>query len=222
MIALRKKDFPEDVKLRCLLWSDRHCCLCGKQCGTGIEIAHIDARGPNTIDNAIPLCFNCHEKIGHYNKEHPKGNKYRPKELISRRDQIYDRYTSYLVPRIDFQVIQRAPFPDVGFLFTHVGGSFPAQFKIKCDVILGDKKLLTLGNHYGGQWTWNLNPGHQFYGHTTIPVTRSLEERLEIDSTLTIIDRYGREHEWLPIGHVYDVGSNSWFAEPCPFICRVK
>lgn len=219
---MAKKDFPEDVKIKCLLWSDRHCCLCGKQCGTGIEIAHINAKGPNTIDNAIPLCFDCHEKIGHYNIEHPKGNKYRPKELISRRDQIYDRFTSYLVPQIDFQVIQRAPFPDVGFLFTHVGGSYPAQFKIKCDVILGEKRLLTLGNHYGGQWRWNLNPGHQFYGHTAIPVSRDLGERLEIDSTLTIIDRYEREHDWLPTGHVYDKTNNSWFAEPCPFICRAS
>jgi hypothetical protein len=87
-------------------------------------------------------------------------------------------------------------------------------------VIIGDEKLLTLGNHYGGQWIWNLNPGYTFYGHTIIPVSRNLEQRLEIDSTLTIIDRYGREHEWLPTAHVYDINSNSWFAEPCPFICR--
>lgn len=221
-LTLRKKDFPEKVKTKCLLWSDRHCCLCGKQCGIGIEIAHIDEKGPKTIDNAIPLCFDCHEKIGHYNIKHPKGNKYRPKELISRRDQLLDRYTSYLVPRLDFQVVQRAQFPDVGFLFTHVGGSFPAQFKIKCDVILGNKKLLTLGDHYGGNWIWNLNPGHQFYGHMNIPFSGPLTERLEIDSIITIIDIYSREHKWLPTGHVYDPVSNRWFAEPCPFICKIK
>lgn len=221
-LTLRKKDFPEKVKTKCLLWSDRHCCLCGKQCGIGIEIAHIDEKGPKTIDNAIPLCFDCHEKIGHYNIKHPKGNKYRPKELISRRDQLLDRYTSYLVPRLDFQVVQRAQFPDVGFLFTHVGGSFPAQFKIKCDVILENKKLLTLGDHYGGNWIWNLNPGHQFYGHMNIPFSGPLTERLEIDSIITIIDIYSREHKWLPTGHVYDPVSNRWFAEPCPFICKIK
>ena len=37
----KKGDFSDDVKLKCLLWSDRHCCLCGKQCGINIEIHHI-------------------------------------------------------------------------------------------------------------------------------------------------------------------------------------
>jgi hypothetical protein len=219
---LEKKDFPEDVKIKCLLWSDRHCCLCGKQRGTGIEIAHIDACGPSTIDNAIPLCLNCHEKVGHYNVEHPKGNKYRPKELISRREQLYDRYTSYLVPQIDFQVVQVSPFPDVGFLFTHVGGAFPARFRVKCEVFLGNKKIGTLKDHYSGQKEWNLNPGHRFYGHTAIPVGGELKDRLEIDTTITIIDVYGREHQWLPVGHIYDPKNNSWFAEPCPLVDKAK
>jgi hypothetical protein len=220
---MRKKDFSENVKIKCLLWSDRHCCLCGKQRGTGIEIAHIDANGPNTIENAIPLCFDCHEKIGHYNKEHPKGNKYRPKELISRREQIYDRYTSYLVPQIDFQVIQRAPLPDVGFLFTHIGGFYPAKFKVKCEVVVGDRKITTLGDHYSGEKEWNLNPGYRFYGHTSIPIEAvTSKERLEIDTTITVIDRYEREHQWLPVGHIYDRKSNTWFAEPCPFVDRGK
>lgn len=219
---MRKKDFGENVKIKCLLWSDRHCCLCGKQCGTDIEIAHIDAHGSNKIENAIPLCYDCHAKIGHYNKGHPKGNKYRPKELISRREQIYDRYTSYLVPQIDFQVVQRAPLPDVGFLFTHVGGSYPARFRVKCEVVLGENKLQTLGEHYSGEKEWTLNPGYKFYGHQSIPIEGELKERLEIDTTITIIDRYGREHQWLPVGHVYDKNRNSWFAEPCPFIDRGK
>jgi hypothetical protein len=216
---LRKNDFPEDVKIKCLLWSDRHCCLCGKQCGTGIEIAHIDANGPCTLENAIPLCFDCHAAIGHYNKEHPRGNKYRKEELIPRREQIYDKYTDYLVPVIDFQVFQRAPFPDVSFQFTHLG-TYPIQFKIKCEVILGEEKLQTLGTHYGGEWVWNLNPGHRFTGHSALLVPIENTKRVEIDSTMTIIDRYGREHRLLPVGHVYDPKNNSWFGEPCPFICK--
>lgn len=219
---MRKNDFPEAVKLRCLLWSDRRCCLCGKQCSTDIEIAHIDAHGPKTIENAIPLCFDCHAKIGHYNLEHPRGNKYKPEELISRRDQIYDRYTNYLVPQIDFQVVQRAPFPDVGFLFTHVGGSFPAKFTVKCEVILGDKIVRSLTDQYSGQLKWNLNPGYQFYGHTNILVDAELKERLEIDTIITVIDRYEREHQLLTFSHIYDSESKSWFAEPCPFIDKLK
>jgi hypothetical protein len=92
----------------------------------------------------------------------------------------------------------------VSFLFTHTGGAYPARFRIKCDLILGDKKTLTLRDHYGGTWEWNLNPGYQFRGHTSLPVESEVKERLEIDSTITVIDRYDREHEWLPTGHVYN------------------
>jgi hypothetical protein len=110
----------------------------------------------------------------------------------------------------------------VGFLFTHVGGSHPAKFKVKCELFLGENKVTTLGEHYGGTMEWNLNPGHRFYGHTSLPIDSELKERLEIDTTITIIDRYGREHKWLPIGHVYDSKNNSWFAEPCPLVDRLS
>ena len=72
-------DFCEEDKTKCLLWCSRHCCLCGKACGTNIEIAHVIPKGQDgsdDIDNAIPLCFDCHSEIGRYNKEHPRGNKY--------------------------------------------------------------------------------------------------------------------------------------------------
>ena len=29
------------------------------------------------IDNAIPLCFDCHGAVQHYNDEHPRGTKYK-------------------------------------------------------------------------------------------------------------------------------------------------
>lgn len=34
----------------------------------------------------LPLCFNCHAEVGHYNDRHPKGTKYRPGELRGHRD----------------------------------------------------------------------------------------------------------------------------------------
>ncbi len=126
-----------------------------------------------------------------------------------------------LVPQIDFQVIPRA-FPDVGFRFTHVAGSYPARFRVKCDVILGDSKIETLADHYSGEQAWNLNPGYTFYGHKLLHIQGELKERLEIDTTITIIDRYDREHQWLPVAHVYDKNNNTWFGEPCPFIARTR
>jgi hypothetical protein len=71
----------------------RHCCLCRKQCGTNIEAAHIvdeAAGGSNDDQNGIPLCFDCHQEIGAYRDSHPKGNKFTPNELRSRRDKVYE------------------------------------------------------------------------------------------------------------------------------------
>lgn len=70
----------------------RICCLCLKQCGTNIEAAHIIAEadgGPNTEDNGVPACMDCHTEISHYDPRQPKGNKFTQDELRQRRDHIY-------------------------------------------------------------------------------------------------------------------------------------
>ena len=59
----RPPEFRDEDKVKMLLWSDRHCCLCKKACGTDIEIAHIDADSGNDMNNGIPLCYNCHAEI---------------------------------------------------------------------------------------------------------------------------------------------------------------
>lgn len=71
----------------------RRCCLCLKQCGTNIEVAHIIAEsvgGSNDEENGIPVCFDCHQEIGAYRDSHPKGNKFREEELQARRDKVYE------------------------------------------------------------------------------------------------------------------------------------
>jgi hypothetical protein len=85
--------FSPDVKARMFTRCVRHCCLCRKQCGTNIEAAHIideAAGGSNDEQNGIPLCFDCHQEIGAYRDSHPKGNKFSPDELRSRRDAVYE------------------------------------------------------------------------------------------------------------------------------------
>jgi len=71
----------------------RLCPLCLKQCGTNMEAAHIISEkegGSDDADNGIPVCFDCHQEIGSYNDDHPKGNKFRPEELKARRDRLYN------------------------------------------------------------------------------------------------------------------------------------
>ena len=72
-----------------LVASARHCCVCHRYKGVKVEVHHIileSKGGPNTSDNAIALCFDCHTDAGHYNPHHPKGTKYSPEELRKARD----------------------------------------------------------------------------------------------------------------------------------------
>jgi hypothetical protein len=55
-----------------------------------MELDHIDPKadnGSDTIDNAIPVCFECHAEIHAYNDKHPRGRKYRPEELKKHKEQ---------------------------------------------------------------------------------------------------------------------------------------
>lgn len=49
-----------------------------------METDHIKPKaegGTDDIDNAIPICFECHAEIHSYNVRHPRGRKFRPEEL---------------------------------------------------------------------------------------------------------------------------------------------
>ena len=84
--------FKPDVKTMMFARCHRRCCLCRKQCGVNIEAAHIideAAGGSNDFDNGIPLCLDCHQEVGSYSDKHPRGNKFRPEELRTRRDEVY-------------------------------------------------------------------------------------------------------------------------------------
>jgi tetratricopeptide (TPR) repeat protein len=106
--------WPDAVKEEALYLCDRHCCLCGKECGINIELHHIDQKadgGPNTLENAIPLCFDCHAKVGHYNVKHPKGTKYSPNELRRYREHAYAKAASRRNPVPTPKAIRFGPIP---------------------------------------------------------------------------------------------------------------
>jgi hypothetical protein len=65
-----------------------------------MEAAHIVDEadgGSNDASNGIPVCLDCHQEIGAYDDDHPKGNKFRPGELIERRNRIYHLVESGLI-----------------------------------------------------------------------------------------------------------------------------
>lgn len=81
--------FDKNTKVEALVRSRRRCCVCHAFLGLYAEVHHIiheSKGGPNSIENAIVLCGRCHGEAGHYNPEHPKGNKYSPQELRKHRD----------------------------------------------------------------------------------------------------------------------------------------
>lgn len=68
----------------------RRCCVCYRFCGVKIELHHIEHKangGEDKIENAIPLCFECHAEVNHYNDSHPKGRKFTNEELINHKKQ---------------------------------------------------------------------------------------------------------------------------------------
>src|SRR6266436_2688370 len=76
----------DDLLVKC----HRRCCICHRFCGTKIETDHIEQRAQSqndSIDNAIPVCFECHAEIHSYNDEHPRGRKFRPQELLKHKEQ---------------------------------------------------------------------------------------------------------------------------------------
>ncbi|WP_394136490.1 HNH endonuclease [Aliivibrio fischeri] len=86
--------FSVKIKEDAMVASGRHCCLCHKFCGIKIEIHHIKPRaegGPDTLQNAIPLCFDCHADMRTYDAKHPKGTKYTEGELTRFRDDWFQK-----------------------------------------------------------------------------------------------------------------------------------
>lgn len=62
----------------------RRCCVCQRFCGSKMELDHMVPKadgGPDDIENAIPLCFECHAEVHAYNDKHPRGRKFQPSEL---------------------------------------------------------------------------------------------------------------------------------------------
>ena len=65
-----------------------------------MEIDHIQPSatgGGDTMDNAIPLCFECHAEVHMYNPRHPKGRRFRPSVLKMHRDQWLEMCQTGLV-----------------------------------------------------------------------------------------------------------------------------
>lgn len=81
--------FSKKTKENALVKSRRCCCICHEFAGLYTNVHHIkpkSKKGPDTLENAIVLCLHCHGEVGHYNSEHPIGDKYTTSEVKAHRD----------------------------------------------------------------------------------------------------------------------------------------
>lgn len=86
--------FSQQIKEQALVSCARHCCICHRFVGLKIECHHIVHKskgGEDTIENCIPLCFDCHADMISYDNKHPKGTKYSQTEIKSHRDNWYKK-----------------------------------------------------------------------------------------------------------------------------------
>lgn len=82
--------FDPDEVCELLARCHRRCCICHRYCGVKMETDHIEPAAESAndnIENAIPLCFECHAETHSYNDKHPRGRKFRPKELRLHKEQ---------------------------------------------------------------------------------------------------------------------------------------
>jgi len=90
--------FPQKEAEQLLVACQRHCCICHKRCGVKIQLHHIEFRAVSendSIDNAIPVCLECHAEIALYNLSHPIGRRFTPGELKLHKErwlQICERF----------------------------------------------------------------------------------------------------------------------------------
>ena len=82
--------FNRDQVSALLAECHRRCCICHRFCGVKMETDHIvptSEDGNDDIQNAIPVCFECHAETHSYNDGHPRGRKFTPEELRQHKEQ---------------------------------------------------------------------------------------------------------------------------------------
>ena len=93
--------FSKETVVDVLVACGRCCCVCHKFCGVRIETHHLKpkhADGDDSFENCIPLCFDCHAEVEHYNNNHPRGRKFSVDELRKHRDSWYSRVCELTTP----------------------------------------------------------------------------------------------------------------------------
>lgn len=218
-----------------LLWSGRHCCWCGQQRGLDIELDHIDPKLElpylNQIDNAIPVCYDCHGKLEFSRAGSPRGSKFSILEIKERRDQIYEEKTRHLVPVLAYGPLNDAnlKFPQVRFYMKNNDGGLCVRARCVVEIFVSRKLFGTPTRHYAGDHSWACNPGLAAIGwfdlsdpsrlrrnprYRGVHPSKAEGRDLRLRVHLTITDALQREHNRLPVEWYYDWKERTWVYDP--------
>jgi hypothetical protein len=192
-----------------------------RTCDVFIEVHHLTPEakgGTNDEDNAMPLCFDCHAKVSHYDGTQPLGTKFKPEELKKRRNQVYDECTRHLVPALGYKVWQgRRRLPDTGFTVHHLVDAPPVQLLVTLDVYIDGvpRNDQMLDPIYRGKLRWNLNPKEGVDGHFSA-VDEVCQDNVDVRVGVNIViyDVYERPHVLLPVTYVYERRTCEWRLDP--------
>lgn len=102
--------FPSKIKQEALRLSARHCSVFHRYKGIKMEVHHLIQEadgGPNTLENAIPLCFDRHSGAGHFNNRHPKGSKFSIPELPRAWDSVNNWLNDARISKPEFVITLR-------------------------------------------------------------------------------------------------------------------
>jgi hypothetical protein len=195
--------FSPTIKQQAMLASARHCCVCHRYKGIRIEVHHIEQEadgGPNTFENAIPLCFDCHSDAGHFNDRHPKGTKFSKQELIKSRNAWYEfiKNNPSIEKPIISDKIQASYYVLHSFdvLESVIANDFSSVNKYRCKVYLSSNKI-------SSQWGNLLTAHKSDYKYNIeqkliveIRQFSTLDEYCQNYDNVEIIDKSGVDHPY--------------------------
>jgi hypothetical protein len=224
MAKAKRATVPEEDRAKLFLWCARHCCFCGKECTTNIEIHHIDGeRSNNELDNLIPVCFDCHGELQRYNSEHPRGSKYRYLEIKKRREQIYELHTlpylrkaSIRISKYIYGSKRERSLGDTSCTVMSLSDDIAIRLRLRIEAYHDDKQLtLDRDDLYSGSALWNLNPSQIVFGHFRLPILKEAKPFLyRVEIFWSIMDILDREHQMLPFSYMWSELDGDWWFDP--------
>ncbi len=198
-----------------------------------MELDHIEPnlKGAqlNEIDNAIPVCYDCHAKLEFSRAGSPRGSKFSILEIKATRNQIYEEKTRHLVPVLSYGPLNNRPFPEVGFTIQNNDGGLCVRARCVVEIYIDRRLFGTPTRHYAGKRSWTCNPGLVVVGWFDLSDEARLERSpkyrgvhpskaehrdLRLRVHLRIIDALDREHHRLPVEWYYDWEKQKWIYDP--------